>query len=75
MSVANQRSTPVGAKVNGSQNRVKKRYFATLSMTGSAGSTAISLLMSNKTLMTYLETFCLEIKNKLLKITIWKQQK
>lgn len=23
--------------------------------------------MSNKTLMTYLETFCLEIKNKLLK--------
>ena len=43
MSVANQRSTPVGAKVNGSQNRVKKRYFATLSMTGSAGSTAISL--------------------------------
>ena len=39
----NRRSTPAGAKVNGSQNRVKKRYFATLSMTGSAGSTAISL--------------------------------
>ena len=39
----NRRSTPVGAKVNGSQNRVKKRYFATLSMTGSAGSTAILL--------------------------------
>ena len=39
----NRRSTPVGAKVNGSQNRVKKRYFALFSMTGSAGSTAISL--------------------------------
>ena len=38
---------PEGAKVNNgceeSQNRVKKRYFATLSMTGSAGSTAILL--------------------------------
>ena len=33
MSVANQRSTPVGAKVNGSQNRVKERCVALLRMT------------------------------------------
>ena len=33
MSVANQRSTPEGAKVNGSPNSVKERCFALLSMT------------------------------------------
>ena len=43
MSAANQRSTPVWAKVNGSQNRAEQRYFALLSMTGTDGSTAISL--------------------------------
>ena len=33
MSVANQRSTPVGAKVNGSHNHAEQRCFALLSMT------------------------------------------
>ena len=37
----NQRSTPEGAKVNGSYNRAVHGYFATLSMTKQAGSTAI----------------------------------
>ena len=37
MSVANQRSTPAGAKVNGSQNRVKERSFALLSITNNIG--------------------------------------
>ena len=41
----NQRSTPEGAKVNGSQNCAEQRYFAMLSMTGSAGSTPILLPM------------------------------
>ncbi len=30
MSVANQRSTPEGAKVNGSHNHAEQRYFALL---------------------------------------------
>ena len=33
MSVENQRSTPEGAKVNESQNRVKERCFALLCLT------------------------------------------
>ena len=33
----NQRSTPEGAKVNGSHSHAEQRYFALLSMTGVAG--------------------------------------
>ena len=43
LTYVNQRSTPEGAKVNGSQNHVEQRCFTLLSMTGSAESTAISL--------------------------------
>ena len=42
LTYVNQRSTPEGGKVNGSQNHAKQRCFALLNMTGSAESTAIS---------------------------------